>query len=209
MSLLKEKRAEPNIFPPPISQIDELAPLRRYMLKYAMLQLRDEAAAEDAVQEAFAAALAGIDKFKNKAQLKTWVLGILNHKITDIIRERSRYLGTENAINEITEDAYDDLFNENGCWNEDACPSIWKNPESSFSNTQFWQIFELCLTRLPENTARVFMMREVIGFETAEICKDLAISSANYWVVMHRARMGLRLCLNERWFNSENCDAEL
>ena len=191
------------------SLVDELAPLRRDMLKFARLQLRDDASAEDAVQEALAAALSNQKAFGNRAQLKTWVFAILKNKIIDIIRERARSPGTAIAVDEIPEDAYDDLFNEKGYWQDDTRPSSWGDPESSFSSQQFWQVFEICLTRLPENTARVFMMREMLGFETEEICKELAISPTNCWVVLHRARMGLRLCLEERWFNMENRDAEL
>lgn len=177
------------------------------MLKFARLQLR--AAAEDAVQEALAAALTNQKSYGNRAQLKTWVFGILKNKIIDIIRERARSPVTASAVDEIPEDAYDDLFKEDGFWQEDTKPSSWGNPESSFSRQQFWQVFEICLTRLPENTARVFMMREMLGLETDEICKELAISPTNCWVVLHRARMGLRLCLDERWFNAEKKNVEL
>lgn len=195
--------------PNPGIPVDELASLRRDMLKFARLQLRDDAAAEDAVQEALAAALSGQGRFNQRAQLKTWVFAILKNKIIDIIRERVRSPGTAVAVDEIPEDAYDDLFNEKGFWQEDTRPSSWGDPESSFSSRQFWLVFEICLTRLPENSARVFMMREMLGFETEEICKELAISPTNCWVVLHRARMGLRLCLDERWFNSGSRDAEL
>ena len=191
------------------SHIDELVSLRRDMLKFARLQLRDDASAEDAVQDALAAALSGQKQFNSRAQLKTWVFAILKNKIIDIIRERVRSPGTAMAVDEIPEDAYDDLFNEKSYWQEDTRPSSWGDPESSFSSQQFWQVFEICLTRLPENTARVFMMREMLGFETEEICKELAISPTNCWVVLHRARMGLRLCLDERWFNLESRNAEL
>lgn len=188
---------------------DELASLRHDMFKFARLQLRDAASAEDAVQEALAGALAGKKQFNNRAQIKTWVFAILKHKIIDIIRERARSPGTAISVDEIPENAYDELFDDKGFWQEDSRPASWGNPEGSFSSQQFWQIFELCLTRLPENTARVFMMREMLGFDTDEICKELAISSTNCWVVLHRARMGLRLCLDERWFNAENRNAEL
>jgi RNA polymerase sigma-70 factor (ECF subfamily) len=187
----------------------ELAALHRDMLKFARLQLRDDATAEDAVQEALAAALSNQKSFGNRAQLKTWVFGILKNKIVDIIRERIRSPSASHSVEEISEHAYDDLFNEDGFWQDDARPSSWGDPETSFSSQQFWQVFEICLTRLPETTARVFMMREMLGFETDEICKELAISSTNCWVVLHRARMGLRLCLSERWFKSENRDVEL
>lgn len=185
----------------------DLISLRREMHKFAHLQLRDEAAAEDAVQEALTAAIANQKSFGNRAQLKTWVFGILKNKIVDIIRDRARLPNSGNAVEEIPENAYDELFNEDGHWQGDTRPASWGEPERAFSSNQFWEIFELCLTRLPENTARVFMMREMLGLETEEICKELAMSSTNCWVVLHRARMGLRLCLNERWFITENRDA--
>jgi RNA polymerase sigma-70 factor (ECF subfamily) len=187
----------------------ELVILHRDMLKFARLQLRDDATAEDAVQEALTAALVNQKSFGNRAQLKTWVFGILKNKIVDIIRERIRSPSASHTVEEIPEHAYDDLFNEDGFWQEDARPSSWGDPETNFSSQQFWQVFEICLARLPEATARVFMMREMLGFETDEICKELEISSTNCWVVLHRARMGLRLCLIERWFKSENRDVEL
>ncbi len=186
---------------------EDMAALRRDMLKFARLQLRDEAAAEDAVQDAIAAALAGQGSFRNRSQLKTWVFGILRNKIVDIIRDRARMPNLQRAIDEIAEDAYDVLFKENGYWQPDARPAAWGDPEQSFSSQQFWAVFEACLTRLPENTARIFMMREMLGLETEEICKELDITPTNCWVVLHRARMGLRLCLDERWFNAEKNDA--
>ncbi|MHB1098173.1 MAG: sigma-70 family RNA polymerase sigma factor [Burkholderiales bacterium] len=184
---------------------NDIASLQGDMLKFARIQLRDDSAAEDAVQEALAAALSNRKSFESRSRLKTWVFGILKNKIVDIIRDRIR----SPSVEEIPEHAYDDLFDENGRWQEDTRPADWGNPEKSASNGQFWQIFELCLTRLPENAARIFMMREMLGLETEEICKELGISSTNCWVVLHRARMGLRLCLNERWFKSGGGNAEL
>ncbi len=171
--------------------------------------MRDEAAAEDAVQDALAGALSSLAQFASRAQLRTWVYAILKNKIIDIIRERARAPAIGQAIDEIPDDAYDDLFNERGYWQEDSRPAGWGNPEQSYSSQQFWLVFEACLTRLPQNTARIFMMREMLGLETDEICKELSISPTNCWVVLHRARMGLRLCLEERWFKPENEHAEL
>ncbi len=188
---------------------NELISFRSDMLKFAWLQLRDESSAEDAVQEAMAAVLTGKKSFNNRAQLKTWVFAILKNKIVDIIRERARFSSAGAALEEIPENAYDDLFDERDHWHADTRPSAWGDPESSFSSQQFWKIFEICLTRLPENTARVFMMREMLDLDTEEICKELAISPTNCWVVLHRARMALRLCLDDRWFNAGDRDAEL
>lgn len=173
------------------------------------MHLRNDDSAEDAVQEALVSAYANLKKFNNQAQLKTWVFSILKNKIIDIIRERARSPNIAFDVNEIPEDAINDMFGTDGCWEEDTRPSNWESPEKCLSNIQFWQVFEICLTRLPENASRVFMMREIMGFDTEQICKDLAISPENCWVVLHRSRMMLRLCLNERWFLSESHNAEL
>ena len=79
-------------------------------------------------------------------------------------------------------------------------PARWADPEASFEQQQFWQVFEACLDHLPAKTARVFMMREILGLETDEICKEAGISTSNCWVVLHRARLALRACLEQRWF---------
>jgi RNA polymerase sigma-70 factor, ECF subfamily len=200
MRPLLEKTRLPNTFSPTSLIPEELTKLRSDMLKFARLQLRDDSAAEDAVQEALAAALAGLKGFKEEAQLKTWVFAILKNKIIDTMRERRKSPIAWVEIDGISEGAIDELFDQNGRWHDDFRPSDWGDPELSFSNRQFWQVFETCLDRLPESSARIFMMREMLGFETDEICTELNISSANCWVILHRARMSLRLCLNERWF---------
>jgi len=183
----------------------ELSELRRQMLRFTQLQLRDEASAEDAVQEAMTAAFTGTQNFANRAQLKTWIFAILKNKIVDIIRQRAREPNQQAASEDIPDGAFDELFEPDGHWTEAHSPSTWHTPENHFSNQQFWTIFEICLTRLPEKTARIFMMREMLGLETDEICKELAMSTTNCWVVLHRARMGLRLCLQERWFQETTC----
>ena len=209
MRLFKEKTVSLNFIPSIAEPVDELTPFRRDMLKFARLQLRDDHLAEDAVQETLVTALSKMSQFKNQSQLKTWVFAILKNKIIDLIRIRARSGHIAIDVDEIPEDAFDDLFDEKGSWLEDTQPNNWSCPEKSFTRNQFWEVFEACLTRLPENTARIFMMREMLGLETKEICKELKITSANCWVMLHRARMVLRLCLNERWFNSENHDAKL
>ncbi len=116
---------------------NDIASLQGDMLKFARIQLRDDSAAEDAVQEALAAALSNKKSFENRSRLKTWVFGILKNKIVDIIRDRIR----SPSIGEIPEEAYDELFDENGYWQEDARPSGWGDPEKSASSEQFWKIF--------------------------------------------------------------------
>ncbi len=180
----------------------ELAGFQREMLRFAVLQLRDQASAEDAVQEAMLAALQGADRFGERARLKTWVFAILKNKIVDLIRRRVREPSYQEPAEEIDEADFDPLFRANGHWQSDASPADWGDPEKSFENQRFWAVFDACLNRLPAGTARVFMMREMLGLETNEICEELSMSSNHCWVVLHRARMGLRVCLDQKWFTT-------
>lgn len=189
----------PPVVPGIAAQLDGF---RDGMLRFAMLQLRDRSVAEDAVQEAMLAALEAAPRFGSRSQLKTWVFSILKHKIIDIIRRRSREPLLDHGADEFPEGAFDPLFNERGQWQKDERPADWGDPAKSLENARFWAVFEACLDHLPENTARIFMMREFLGLDTGEICKELEITPTNCWVVLHRARMGLRLCLEETWFDT-------
>ena len=180
----------------------QLEALRPDLLRFARLQLRDAAAAEDAVQETLLAALAAGDSFGSRAAYKTWLIAILRNKIIDFLRSRRR----EISASELAVDAVDDeriaetLFDTRGHWRDETQPSPWADPDASLEQKQFWAVFEACLNHLPERTARIFMMREILGFDTEEICKETGISTSNCWVVLHRARLGLRGCLENEWF---------
>ena len=164
---------------------------RTYLLRYARLQLRDPHAAEDAVQETLLAALKGEAGFGGRSNLRTWLTGILKHKIVDAIRRAAR---DPQPMPEVAE--LDALFDETGHW--DDPPVAW--PENSLEQKQFFAVLEACLARLPVKTAQVFMMREHMGFETDEICKELAVTPTHCWVLLYRARMALRECLQTNWF---------
>jgi RNA polymerase sigma-70 factor (ECF subfamily) len=183
--------------PPAADFRAQLEALRPYLLRYASLQLRDAAAAEDAVQEALLAALAGEAGFAGRANLRTWVTGILKHKIVDAIRRQAREPRLPDAPEEALDD-FDALFRRNGHWAER--PAGWGDPDGALEQSQFLRALEACLERLPARTARVFMMREHLGHETAEICKELAITPTHCWVMLYRARMTLRECLQQTWF---------
>lgn len=179
---------------------DALVRLRSDLLRFAMLQLRNAELAEDVVQEALASALKAGSNFEQRASYKTWVFSILKNKIIDVVRDR----WNRNKV-EFTDAAgdpadFDGMFKQNAHWRPEDRPSDWGNPEASLENSEFWKIFELCMHKLPEATARVFAMREFLGLETEEICKELDLSASNCWVILHRARMSLRICLQQNWF---------
>lgn len=172
--------------------------LRPYLLRYAALQLRDSAAAEDAVQETLLAALAGESGFAGRSNLRTWLTGILKHKIVDAIRRQSREQPASDFEPGSDLEEFDGLFDRRGHWHE--APEAWQQPEGALGQKQFLAALETCLRALPERTARVFMMREHLGLDTSEICKELGITATHCWVMLHRARMALRLCLEMNWF---------
>jgi RNA polymerase sigma-70 factor (ECF subfamily) len=174
---------------------------RGYLLRVARLQLRDESLAEDVVQETLLAALSG-SGFSGKSSLRTWLTGILKHKIVDAIRRKQREPTVASAFGDVDSELdiedFDGLFKENGAW--DTKPADWGDPDAALSRRQFFDIMDLCLEKLPPNTARVFVMREVMELETDEICKELTITANNLWVILYRARMSLRECLERTWF---------
>ncbi len=171
---------------------------RRYLLRIATLQLRDAALAEDVVQDTLVAAIQGEKGFSGKSSLRTWLTGILKHKVVDAIRQKTRMPTLPSVEEECRVDDFDALFDETGHWAN--MPADWGNPESQLSEQQFFEAMQACLEKLPANTARVFVMREVMELETDEICVELTITSNNLWVILHRARLALRQCLEQNWF---------
>ena len=176
----------------------EVEALRPQLLRFARHQLRNDAWAEDAVSETLLAALEKPQSFGGLSQLKTWLVGILKHKVIDQLRRRAR----EASLSTDDDDADLDelLFRQDGHWRE--APKEWGDPEHSLRERQFFDVLEACVQRLPPTQGRVFMMREWLELEADEICKELAITSTTLWVLLHRARLRLRECLQQGWFDA-------
>lgn len=186
----------------------EIESHRPYLVRYALAQLRDGQLAEETVQEALLAALEGIAGFSGKSTLRTWLTSILRFKIVDLQRrlvsERSR-MESPDPWAEGDEEAWlDELFDETGHWRDP--PATWGDPQACLEQSRFWETFERCLGRLPDAAGRVFFKREVIGEDTPAICKDEGITATNCWVILHRARISLRMCLEVHWFGGEARD---
>jgi RNA polymerase sigma-70 factor, ECF subfamily len=185
--------------PAPAIELRELESHRTALLRFAIAQLRDETHAEDCVQETLSAAIQNAGRFAGDSSVRTWLIGILKHKILDHFRKASRER-TVSLEEETSLEDLDGLFKDNGHYME--APATWANPEQALSQREFFEVLEACMDRLPTNTALVFRMREVLGVEIEEICKELSITANNCWVLLYRARMSLRSCLEQRWFTA-------
>ena len=174
-----------------------------YLFKFALLRVRDPGRAEDFVQETFLAALRGGQSFAGRSAEKSWLVGILKNKIFDYYRKLSRetsftdlqFYDDEEADRFIHEGASD------GHWIPHLGPLEWSaEPGASLDQSAFWETFHECRGKLPSKVGAVFCLREIDGVESAEICALLEISESNLWVMLHRARMALRRCLETNWF---------
>jgi RNA polymerase sigma-70 factor (ECF subfamily) len=176
----------------------ELAALHKPLLRFAKLQLRDEAAAEDAVSATLLAILEKPDAFKGGSSLRTYATGILKHKLVDQIRKSAREVQIETEDEQSIDDAIDAMFKEDGHWQDK--PAAWVEPERALEQSELMQVLQRCLETLPGRLARVFMMREWLEHETSEVCAELSITANNCHVMLFRARMLLRECLDKNWF---------
>jgi RNA polymerase sigma-70 factor (TIGR02943 family) len=165
----------------------QLAQHQAYLLRFARLQLRNDAWAEDAVSETMLAALSKPQSFDSRSQLKTWLVGILKHKVIDILRQRQREVS---------------LDQDEGDGHFVAQPADWGNPEQELSSRQFFTVLEACAEKLPPAMGRVFLMREWLELPSEDICKELQLTPTNLYVQLHRARLRLRECLELNWFGN-------
>ena len=176
----------------------QIEALRPQLMRYARSQLRHDAWAEDAVQDTLLAALERPQAFSGQSQLKTWLVGILKHKLVDQLRRHHReatVLDRDDA-----EDLDELLFDETGHWRQ--MPAEWPSlPEARLGQQQFLAVMDACVERLPQAQGRVFLMREWLELDSDEVCQPLSIPPNNLWVLLHRARLRLRDCLQQHWFD--------
>lgn len=177
--------------------------LRPRLLSFARLQLRCLDEAEDAVQDAMLTAMTKIETFDGRSQFETWVFGILKYKILDVFRsEKRRSQWLVDSIDS-WQDELDKQFRDNERWQDDYRPLAWGDPESVLASSHFWRLFDACMIHLPDVPARVFSLRELMEVDIEEICSILNITENNCSVILYRARMKLRQCLEKGWLTQE------
>ncbi len=170
------------------------------LYRHALLRLNNPALAEEMVQETFLAALQARSSFAGKSSEKSWLIGILKHKIVDHLRKVSREQTAD--YRGYLEDLPAQNFDELGRWRIDI--SAWSDPDRALQGEQLRKVLEMCLSRLPERFYHMFILKEIDGLKSTEICKILNISTTNnLWVMLSRTRMQLRRCLDIHWFNKK------
>lgn len=173
------------------------------LFRYAYARLRDATLAEDIVQETLLSAIQSISSYCGRSAERTWLTGILKHKIIDHYRKNSKNV-------QFTDDDTDLSVTDHFFERPDAWDGHWviklrpvdpeQSPEEVLERGEFWDVMNACLSALPERVASVFTLREVDGLTSDEICEVLSLSPSNFWVIMHRARMQLRRCVEIKWF---------
>lgn len=167
---------------------------------YALSRVRRADIAEDLVQEALLAALRNVDTFQERSQERTWLIGILRHKVLDHIRKHRRDAELKTSQGEKGYGTLG-LFDRRGRWAKRPCE--WKDdPASVYEQKAFWETYEVCRKRLPQTLSEAYILRELEGLSVEESCNVLGISSTNLSVRLHRARLALRECLETHWFES-------
>jgi RNA polymerase sigma-70 factor (ECF subfamily) len=180
----------------------QLPALRARLLRHARFAVHDEGLAEDLVQETLIAVVQQQGDRRGEASTLTWAVAILKHKVADWYRSpaqrRMVYVGAEDDSQALEPDG---LYDAGGAYVDPVPP--WQQPENQVERRQMMTVLDACMRHLPRQTGRVFMMREWLGFETAEICERLGIGADNCRMILHRARMGLRACMQRDWIGAK------
>jgi RNA polymerase sigma-70 factor (ECF subfamily) len=164
---------------------------------FALPRVRNADVAEDLVQETLLAGVAGQQRFAGKSAERTWLMGILKHKLIDHLRKSIR----QRPLSELDVDISSEFFTDHGQWRVSS--PMWEGrPEAALEQEEFRQVLSRCLSKLPSRLAQLFWLREAEDVSTEQLCQELGITATNVWTMLHRARLGLRRCLNENWFES-------
>ena len=168
------------------------------LYRYAYFRINDAALAEDLVQDTLLAALQAQESFAGRSTERTWLIGILKNKLIDHLRKYSREQTMDTTPG--SDQDFDALFKDDNWSHWRTPPSVWDNPSAALEQQQFWTVFSDCLGALPGRQAEAFTLCEIEGLDGNEACKVLGVATSNIWVLLHRARLRLRECLENHWF---------
>lgn len=176
-----------------------------YLFSYCMLRVSNRENAEDLVQETFISALKAQQHFKGESSEKTWLTAILKNKITDYYRRKDVLKETQSYLEATEKEFTESFFNSSdGHWLKKTAPAEWHTQaDSELEQVEFSGIMQNCIQKMPTRLVPVFIARFFNDEDAEKICKDFKISASNYWVIIHRAKVLIRSCLEKNWFLSK------
>jgi len=185
-----------NYLPEPGQWVDRHAD---YLFNYAAARLNDTELARDLVQETFLAALEKLGSFRGDSTERTWLTAIIKYKIIDIYRKKSAgFTARDETGTPADEPEYFDA--DLNHWKKEHWPAPFGTEEHDpLNNKEFMNVLQRCMQKLPPLWMSVFRMKHLDDEGTEEICRSLRISASNFWVVIHRAKVNLRSCLQKNW----------
>jgi len=173
------------------------------LYRYALSRVRNHATAEDLVQDTLLAGVKSVDRFTGASTLRTWLVSILKHKIIDYMRKSKREFSTDDET--MGDWAGEEYFDRKGRWKKR--PPEWiSNPGKAYEREEFWGVLQGCLGKLKEKQHTAFVLRELEGMDSTAICDQLEISPSNLYILMFRARLALRKCLESNWLDKNETD---
>lgn len=166
------------------------------MFNWAYHKVGNEEQAKDLVQDTFLAAAEKIESFRGDSNPKTWLISILNFKIIDVYRQKAKMpMSSNSGVS---------FFNEEGSWLESKKPQSWDTDDTSLLDDPDFQIvLKKCMDALPEKWHACMKLKYLMSKSGKEICQDLDITATNLWQIMHRAKLNLRECINNNWYQIE------
>lgn len=171
-----------------------------YLYTYAFTRINDEEQARDLVQETFLAALERLDGFKGGSSERTWLTAILKNKVIDVYRKKSSFLASKNDIPAAEQQQHDFFDPDDGHWNVPYRPQLFGvEDQDPLQNREFMTMLQRCMQKLPTLWLSVFTLKHMDEETTEAICEQLRLTSSNYWVIIHRAKLNLRACLQKHW----------
>lgn len=170
------------------------------LLDYTIYKVSDYIAAENIVQDTFEAVVQGFEKFEQKSSPKTWIYGILKNKIRDYYKSNQKATFVSLATESNDDDSF---FDEYGNWKESERPNFWKTSEDNnlLDDYDFRQVLLICIDHLPDKWQESIKLKYLEEIKGNKICEKLDINQANFWQILHRAKLQLRKCLENNWFS--------
>ncbi len=168
-----------------------------YLYAFAVRRISDSETCKDLIQDTFISGLKNRGSFQGKSSERTWLVAILKNKIIDYHRKNAGNKTISHSINELNPDNF---FEDNGHWKPEYSPrEIAYDEADSIENKEFGEMLKLCMGKMPYLWLSVFTMKHLDDEDSENICKELNLSPSNFWVIMHRAKLSLRACVEKNW----------